>query len=312
MPPVINPVFPIEAIGSVDELMSIAVGMEHEAALRYEQLAERMRLRSDEDMHALFLRMAALERDHQAGIGRWAAREGRPAPEPATFSWSFPETFDTAEATSLTPYRALSIAVRNEERAFSFYAYLAALAPDERVRARAEALAREELEHVNQLRALRRQAFHMDRPPPIAARRVRSLAELQNVAAALDWGSRQAADCAAAALQAAGENDAATLARAAAPPADAATGLASTAMEGARAAGLLTPGTLTPDGALALALRDADEVVEACMAMAEQAADEEVLRQAQILAERSAAHAALLRTLVEDRAARSRPSSPAD
>jgi rubrerythrin len=309
MRPVINPVFPIEAIASVDELMSIAVGMEHEAALRYEQLAERMRQRGDEEMHALFLRMATLERDHLNGIGRWAAREGRTAPQPAHFAWSLPETFDEADAAGLTPYRALGIAVRNEERAFSFYAYMAALAPDDDVRNRAEALAREELEHVNQLRRLRRRAFHMDRPMVASAGRVRSAAELSQMAAGLGWGSRQAADCAAAALDRTGEGDLATVARRAAPDAPPHSGPAGRSVEGARAAGLLAPCALTAEGALALALRDAEEVAEVYMAVAEQAPDEEVLRHAQELAEQSAGHAALLRTMRDEHTRRKRPGS---
>lgn len=307
MRPVINPVFPIEAIHSVDELMSIAVGMEHEAAARYEQLADIMGRRGDGEMRALFLRMADLERAHESGLGRWAAREGRTAPLPAHFSWHLPETFDDADTAGLTPYRALGIAVRNEERAFSFYAYLAALAPDDNVRVRAEALAREELAHVNQLRTLRRQAFHMERRPPAAIRRARSLAELEEMAAALGWGARQAADCAAGALERAGQRHDATLARTAAPNSSESAGPAGAAIEGARAAGLLAPGALTPDGALALALRGADEAAESYLAVAEQAIGEDILRRAQGLAEQAMGHAALLRTLIDERARRKGP-----
>ena len=48
----------------------------------------------------------------------------------------------------MTPYRVLTIAVRNEERAFAFWSYVAAHADGEEVRLAAETMAKEELEHV--------------------------------------------------------------------------------------------------------------------------------------------------------------------
>ena len=62
------------------------------------------------------------------------------------------------------PYQALAFAVRNEERAFAFYTYVSAETVDHGVRALAEDLARDELDHASRLRRLRRRAFHKDRP----------------------------------------------------------------------------------------------------------------------------------------------------
>lgn len=301
MRPVINPIYPIEDVASVDELMAIAVGMEREAAERYEQLAAEMETRGDSELAELFHRLAALERDHESGIGRWAERQGLKHPVAATFAWRMPETFDDEDAYSLTPYRALSIAVRNEERAFAFYTYLSAMAPDDTVRARAEALAREELNHVGQLRMLRRRAFHMERQPPRAARRARTLDELRTLAAGFAAASAQVDEAAAIVLAQAGEGEAATLVRRLAGPSGTAAAPGSNAAEGALAAGLLEPGALTTEGALRLALRDADEVTDAYMAAAEQAGDEEVMRQAQALAEQALGRAAVLRTLIDER-----------
>jgi rubrerythrin len=299
MPPVINPLYPIVDIGSIEELMDIATGMEHEAARRYDQLAAMMDTRGDREMVTLFRCMAELERDHQRGIGRWAEREGRRRPLPAQFGWRMPETFDDDDVASLTPYVALGIAVRNEERAFAFYTYLAALAPNAVIRERAEALAREELNHVAELRKMRRKAFHLARPPT-AVRRVHSIEELRALAEGLAQGSAVVEAATAAALDRAGEHDSAALFYRAEPlPERSAPG--STAAEGARAAGMLAPGAFTPGGALALALRDADEVVAAFLAIADQAHDEGVIREAQRLAEHAIGRAALIRTVKDQR-----------
>lgn len=297
MRPVINPLYPIEDVGSVEELMDIATGMEHEAATRYDQLATRMERQGDADMATLFRCMAELERDHERGIGRWAEREGRRRPLPAHFAWRMPETFDDAEANVLTPYRALGIAVRNEERAFAFYSYLSALARDGTIRGRAEALAREELNHVAELRKMRRKAFHVGRPPS-SAPRARSIAELRAIAAGFDRGAEEVDRVVVAALARVGANDAAVLfyRPEPAPQTDAP---ASAAVEAARASGVLRTGALTPKGALALALRDADEVADAFLAMAEQATDEALLREAQRMAEHAMGRAALVRSVMD-------------
>ena len=82
--------------------------------------------------------------------------------------WTAPETFDdegaaTADPRLLSVYRTLSMAVRNEERAFAFWSYVAAHASSADIRTAAEALAHEELGHVALLRRERRKAFHRER-----------------------------------------------------------------------------------------------------------------------------------------------------
>jgi rubrerythrin len=63
----------------------------------------------------------------------------------------------------MTPYRALSMAVRNEERAFAFWSYVAAHADQGEIKRAAETMARQELEHVAKLRKERRRAYHEER-----------------------------------------------------------------------------------------------------------------------------------------------------
>ena len=96
-------------------------------------------------------------------IERWRASD------PARISWEGPATFDAqtiSEITSsslMTPYRALSMAVRNEERAFAFWSYVAAHAGQGELKRAAETMARQELEHVAKLRKERRRAYHEER-----------------------------------------------------------------------------------------------------------------------------------------------------
>jgi rubrerythrin len=82
--------------------------------------------------------------------------------------WKLPETFDdegiaAADPRLLSAYRSLATAVRNEERAFAFWAYVAAQAGTPEIREAAEAMAREELGHVATLRRERRRAFRAER-----------------------------------------------------------------------------------------------------------------------------------------------------
>ena len=76
----------------------------------------------------------------------------------------------TAHPRLLSAYRALSMAVRNEERAFAFWSYVAAHAGDADIRHAAETMAHEELGHVATLRRERRSAFHAERRHAFAVR----------------------------------------------------------------------------------------------------------------------------------------------
>ncbi|MGZ5933745.1 MAG: ferritin-like domain-containing protein [Rhizomicrobium sp.] len=159
---------PAGTLHSLDELFALANAMEHEAAERYAGLADEMRRQNKSGLAAIFEQLAAAEREHVKSVTRWSQSRLGKAPDPALVRWEAPETFDSesaAEITSsrlMTPYRALSMAVRNEERAFAFWSYLAAFAEDPEVKRAAEAMAREELGHVATLRKERRRAYHSE------------------------------------------------------------------------------------------------------------------------------------------------------
>lgn len=159
---------PAGHLRSLDELFALASAMEQEAAAKYAEFAEEMQRQNRPDLAALFTELAAAEREHVDSVTRWSqARRGKP-PDPALVPWEPPETFDAETAAAMrnsplmTPYRALATAVRNEERVFAFWSYVAAFAREPEVKKAAEAMAREELGHVSTLRRERRRAYHRE------------------------------------------------------------------------------------------------------------------------------------------------------
>lgn len=313
----INPAFPVTEVASVEQLMDIAIAMEREAATRFDELAAQLERQGNTETATLFRELAEEERAHEEQITRWSVREDRHAPAPITLRWRMPETFDLAETESsaytLTPYRALSVAVRNEERTFAFYSYLAAIADDDAVRARAEALAKGELEHVATLRAKRRHAYHAEhRPASPQRRRADSLEELQRIVCGLERGSAQLDTALALTLEAAGDTPTAELMRRLADDAQAVAeqalatlgtdteAPATQAAQSARETGLLEPGALTPSGALRLALKDAEEVAQVYMDIAERARRQDVLEESQRRGEKAVARLAIISTRLDE------------
>ena len=138
-------------------LRARAAAMEAAAMRRYRWLAEWWGEEGDAELAALFARLAEMEAGHAAALGPIADE----APSPASAAEKDEALWRSA---LLTPYRALSLAVRAEEGAFACYADIAAHAATPALRALAEDLAREELEHAAILRRARRAAFHVERP----------------------------------------------------------------------------------------------------------------------------------------------------
>lgn len=153
---------------SLETLVGIATAIEREAVRRYEQLEQTMRRRGAIDTADAFRRMIEQERQHVETVARWAAQLEVAVPDadelrrvlPSELAGSWDEIAGSA---LLTPYRAFAIAVENEQRAFSFYSYLAAHAAERSVAIEAERLAAEELEHAAQFRRWRREAWHRER-----------------------------------------------------------------------------------------------------------------------------------------------------
>ena len=169
-------------VSSAEQLIAIAHAMEREAARRYRELAARMRIQNEDSLAKLFIFLAEIEDKHAVEVeARGEGITGHP-PGAASMPWEVPENFDEEEARSagLSPYRALAIAVRNEERAFVFYTYVAASAATPTLARLAEQFAVDELSHAGLLRRERRKAWRRQTPavPPLTATRPESVDEL--------------------------------------------------------------------------------------------------------------------------------------
>jgi rubrerythrin len=181
---------PAGSLQSLGELFALANAMEQEAAERYTALSADMQRQNKPDLATVFAELAAAEREHVDSVARWSQSRLGKAPDPALVRWEAPETFDSETAAEIktsrlmTPYRALSMAVRNEERAFAFWSYVAGFAQDPEIKQAAEAMAREELGHVSTLRKERRRAYHKEHEE--AERRGRDTGVMQIDARALE------------------------------------------------------------------------------------------------------------------------------
>lgn len=273
-------------VESADELLAVAHAMEQEAGRRYRDLSARMRRQGEEGLAALFDFLGKIEDKHADQIDDRALAIIGKRPDPARVRWELPEKFDDEEASSymLTPYRALAIAVRNEERAFAFFSYLAAYAADDRLREMAEQCAKDELEHAGLLRRERRKAWRREGGPQSPVPRIareQTLEEFFAQAAAVERAAAAGHHSLAATLMADGEMDTARLFEAAAMDEAKVADAAEARLDGAPASVYppATPRTVR-DG-----LRLLEQTFERYSDIAEVATSEAVMAEAQVLAE---------------------------
>jgi len=165
MPNQLLPAMPEISIGSIDEILSLALALEQQAAARYALFGRCMRQVGHRDLAELFEGLATEEQHHIEHVEDLSEKLLSHPPSADILKWIIPETFGVEELASpsdLTAYEILAIAVRSEERAFSFWSYVAAAAQNDAVRSEAEAMARQELVHASRLRHERRRAYRPD------------------------------------------------------------------------------------------------------------------------------------------------------
>ena len=178
----------------LDDLMAIAAAMEAEAVRLYRALADTMDDQGAAEVAAVFRRLVVMEEAHVAEVGA-CSRSLIGAPPPSSAAgrdqvWTHiaGPAADEAATCLLTPYQALSIAVRTEERAFAYYSYVAAGSDDAAVCRVAETLGRQELRHAAELRIERRRAWRrqQDGEPVVPLPIPDTLAAFSALAAALE------------------------------------------------------------------------------------------------------------------------------
>lgn len=180
-------------VQSIGDLLSIALAAERMAVKRYTRLAEAMHEYGNQQAATLFERMIGEEQQHEDVILDWAKLEGVALrTDIGRIAWQDPQVRTDYDSEAIdpahsTPYRALAFAVHNEERAFRFYAHVAASAEDDALRQFAENLAREELGHAALMRSMRRIAWRAEQQqvseePNVDPAIIHSLADLLAVA----------------------------------------------------------------------------------------------------------------------------------
>ncbi len=153
------------AFRSLRDFYAHALAIEREAAHRYQDLAQQMAIHNNLAVAETFERLARMEADHADHIAR-AAPDVDTSTIPAwEYRWEGVESpestpFDAAHYL-MTPFHALELALRNEERALSFFETVARSTPNHAVRELAATFAADERAHIDLLKAALARA---DRP----------------------------------------------------------------------------------------------------------------------------------------------------
>jgi rubrerythrin len=203
---------PGASVDSEADLIGIALALEREAVRRYRQLASLMDARGAVETAATFRALMEEERCHVDAVASVSTALTGHVPDTEPFVWRLPPEIavsweELAGRTDLTPYRALSLAVLNEERAFAFYSYIVSAATDPAVRKQAQALALEELNHAAKLRHQRRKAWRKSRQEHgDAVAQVEDLHDLASLAAGMAAEAIGILRAAASALDSAGSS----------------------------------------------------------------------------------------------------------
>ncbi|MFM9887287.1 MAG: ferritin-like domain-containing protein [Burkholderiales bacterium] len=145
------------AFASLRDFYAHALAIEREAAHRYQDLAQQMEMHNNLAVAETFERLARMEADHAEHIAR-AAPDVDTSTIPAwEYRW---EGIESPESTPLdaahylmTPFHALELALRNEERAVNFFETVARSTPNHEVRALAATFAADERLHVEHVKA---------------------------------------------------------------------------------------------------------------------------------------------------------------
>jgi len=137
---------------TIEDFMAQAIAMEFEAVERYQQLADTMETHNNSEVAELFRKMSVIENKHAEQM---LAEMGWSEIPPGTRAQPW-EGFDSPEMVSMddihylmTPWHALQLALKAEQRAVRFFDALAEAAQTDAVRQAALELLEEEREHVD-------------------------------------------------------------------------------------------------------------------------------------------------------------------
>lgn len=140
-------------VSNLNDLLAVAYQIEIDAVDRYNMLADQMETHNNPELVKIFRDLARAEGIHGEEIRRLAGDFDvvAHASKIAKFERSeSPEEADLGSAHYLmTPWHALQLSLKGEERALAYFTSIVEAAKDPKVKALAAELVEEETEHVN-------------------------------------------------------------------------------------------------------------------------------------------------------------------
>ena len=165
-------------VADLNDLLAVAYQIEIDAVERYNLLADQMEVHNNPELVKVFRDLARAEGIHGEEIRRLAGDfdVAAHARKIAKFERSeSPEEADLGSAHYLmTPWHALQLSLKGEERALAYFTSIVETAKDPKVKAMATELVEEEAEHVNLVHRLLRRypqpgdSWAEDLDPPAA------------------------------------------------------------------------------------------------------------------------------------------------
>jgi rubrerythrin len=164
-------------VKNLNDLLAVAYQIEIDAVERYNLLADQMDTHNNPELVKVFRDLARAEGIHGEEIRRMAGDfdVAGHAAKIAKFTKDSPEAVDLGSSHYLmTPWHALQLSLKGEERALAYFTSIVETTKDSRVKEMAAELVEEEAEHVNLVhRLLRRyprpsESWAEDWDPPVS------------------------------------------------------------------------------------------------------------------------------------------------
>jgi rubrerythrin len=147
-------------ITNLNDLLAVAYQIEIDAVDRYTMLADQMETHNNPELVKVFRDLARAEGIHGEEIRRLAGDFDVVAHAQKLAQFQKKETPEQADLSSahylMTPWHALQLSLKGEERALAYFTSIVETAKDPKVKAMASELVEEEAEHVNLVHRLLR------------------------------------------------------------------------------------------------------------------------------------------------------------
>lgn len=147
-----------EEIRSIGELLAHARVLETEAYECYCDLAEQMEVHHNQEVAGLFRKLAEEEKRHIASVEERAGEDKIPHMAPWDFKAFDAEVHGLTGAREvhymMTPYHALKLALRAEERSFDYFTQVIESSSDDQVLEMARELQEDERRHIDMVKTM--------------------------------------------------------------------------------------------------------------------------------------------------------------